>query len=57
MIAIKLPSGRTQFVPLQRYKRRDRLFLYYLGAIHLVAGYGLFKLIEAMYRWLGGASL
>jgi hypothetical protein len=43
-----IKSGR-QFIALHRYQRRDRWFLYYLGLVHLVATFGLFKMIELLW--------
>jgi hypothetical protein len=45
-------SGRTQFVPLQHFYRRrssPKFMFYYHCAIHLAAGFGLFKLIELIW--------
>jgi len=53
---LKLVGKRTQFVPLQRYQRRDRWFIYYLIFIHLIAVYGLFSLIQSTLQWLEGAN-
>lgn len=50
---IKLVSGRTQFIPLERYQKPEKWLPFcYQAGLHLLAGYGLFRIAEKLARLL-----